>query len=164
MNSGYLPVVAVLFSAEIGESLAKRSVPLFHGSNGHPACCAAALATIGLMQRRGLVDRAAQYGVYFRERLQESLKLSVVKEIRAIGLMLGVVLAQEDGTPATPAQLYEVSNALKKMGVLAYMGLSTLVFCPAFVIMQEEIDVVVEQLVTVLSAMRLQNGSVEIVN
>src|SRR5262249_24916157 len=52
LNSGYLPLGAVLFSAEIGESLIKQGANLFHGStnNGHPACCAAALANIRLMR------------------------------------------------------------------------------------------------------------------
>src|SRR5438552_5246765 len=62
MNSGYLPIGAVLFSAEIGEALTKSNFPVLHAStyNGHPACCAAALANLNLMRRDHLVERAAE--------------------------------------------------------------------------------------------------------
>ncbi|HZI55745.1 MAG TPA: aminotransferase class III-fold pyridoxal phosphate-dependent enzyme, partial [Verrucomicrobiae bacterium] len=142
MNSGYLPLGAVLFSAEIGEALAKSNFPLLHAStyNGHPACCAAAIATLKLMRRDCLVERSAESGCYFEQQLQRLLPLPMVKEIRAIGLMLAVVFIQEDGTPATPQQIYQLHFALQQAGVMGYTGLSTLIFCPALVITRQQID------------------------
>lgn len=163
MNSGYLPLGAVLFSAEIGQTLMKRSSSLLHGStyNGHPACCSAALANIKLIRRKGLVQRAEECGKYFLERLKSLEGDPSVKEIRAIGLMLAVVLQQEDGTPIVPMQLFRLFVSLQKEGILSYMGLSTLTFCPALVITKEEIDTVVERLQKVLHSIRLRNGTVE---
>jgi len=163
MNSGYLPLGAVLFSAEIGEVLARSNFPLLHGStyNGHPACCAAAIANLNLMRRDRLVERAAESGCYFEERLRPLLQLPIVKEIRAIGLMLAVVLVQEDGSPAAPMQIYQLYSALQSAGIFAYMGLSSLTFCPALVITRQQIDTVVERLHTVLTGVRLCGGKVE---
>lgn len=163
MNSGYLPLGAVLFSAEIGELLTKSKFPILHAStyNGHPACCAAALANLNLMRREHLMERAAESGRYFQEQLRLRLDLPIVKEIRAIGLMLAVVLGQEDGTPAAPMQIYQLYSALQQAGVLAYMGLSALTFCPALVITREQIDTVVERLRTVLTGVRLHDGNIE---
>lgn len=163
MNSGYLPLGAVLFSAEIGEVLMKHGSPLFHGStyNGHPACCAAALANINLIRRKGLVERAVEYGAYFRDKLNELQSIASVGEVRSIGLMLSVVLRQEDGTPATPVQIFQVFAALQKVGVLGYIGLSSLVFAPALVISRDEIHTIVQRLQTVLASVRLRNGAIE---
>jgi adenosylmethionine-8-amino-7-oxononanoate aminotransferase/SAM-dependent methyltransferase len=163
LNSGYLPLGAVLFSAEIGESLINQGANLFHGStnNGHPACCAAALANIRLMRRKGLMEQAAASGAYFRDRLNELRNIASVKEIRAIGLMLAVVLIQEDGAPTTPMQVLQLFAKLREMGVLSYSALSSLVFAPAFVITREEIDAIVEPLRSILNGVRLRNGVVE---
>jgi adenosylmethionine-8-amino-7-oxononanoate aminotransferase/2-polyprenyl-3-methyl-5-hydroxy-6-metoxy-1,4-benzoquinol methylase len=163
ITSGYQPLGAVLFSAEIGELFMKRGCPIFHGStyNGHPVCCAAALANINLIRRKGLVERAAEYGAYFRDLLNEMRNIASVKEIRAIGLMLAIVLTQEDGTPATVFQTYHVFTALEKKGILGYMGLSSILFAPALVVSRDEIQVIVARLQTVLASVRLRNGSVE---
>jgi adenosylmethionine-8-amino-7-oxononanoate aminotransferase len=142
----------------------KHGTGLFHGStyNGHPACCAAALANINLIRRTGLIERAAESGVYFRDRLNELRRIDSVSEIRAIGLMLSIVLKQEDGTPATPMQISQLFFNLQRMGILGYMGLSSLVFTPPFVITREEIDMIVEQAQKLLSAVRLRNGTMEL--
>jgi putrescine---pyruvate transaminase len=163
INSGYLPLGAVLFSGEIGELMLEHSCGIGHGSshNGNPACCAAALASIQVMRRDHLVERAADSGSYFRERLGELLAFPCVTEIRSLGLMLAVAFVQSDGTPITPSQMYRLYAGLKKRGVLAYPLYSSLAFMPALVITRQEIDTVVHQLATMLGSTRLQNGRVE---
>jgi adenosylmethionine-8-amino-7-oxononanoate aminotransferase/SAM-dependent methyltransferase len=164
INSGYVPLGAVLFSAEIGELLLKHGAGLCHGStsNGHPVACAAALANIRVIRCNRLVEQAAEYGQYFRARLEELLALPKVKSIRSLGLMLAVVLGQEDGTPATPLQVFKVFWALKEAGVLASVGGGgTLIFCPALIITHDEIEMIVRQLHKTLSSLVLRNGIVE---
>src|SRR6185369_5900584 len=57
------------FALSCAEALAEKAAGgdvaafiLFHGStcNGHPACCAAALANLNVMRRKGLVERATE--------------------------------------------------------------------------------------------------------
>jgi putrescine aminotransferase len=71
INSGYLPLGAVVFSAEIGERLAGANAGIIHGSshNGNPGCCAAALATLDIPQRDKLVT-ARGSRAFFLERLR----------------------------------------------------------------------------------------------
>lgn len=163
MNSGYLPLGATLFSAEIGEALKRAKVGLFHGStyNGHPACCAAALATIKFLREQNLLQRAVDMGEYLRGRLLELQTLGSVREVRGLGLMLGMVLVQEDGAPATPIQVYQIYMALQKAGVLAYMGISSLILCPPLIISREELDIVVDRLRRVLQSVHMRNGTIE---
>lgn len=164
LNSGYLPLGAVLFSAEIGTALNDRGLGVFHGStyNGHPACCTAALATLRVMRNENLVERSSEMGRYFYERLIEIKKEAPsIKEVRGAGLMLSVVLNQEDGTLAVPVQVLHVYKKLLEGGVMAYMGPSSIIFCPPLIISAEEIDQVIEQLHTVLKTARLRLGTAE---
>ena len=63
-----------------------------HGSTygGNPLSCAAALATIDLLER-GLVDNAAQVGAVLIDGLKEvQSRQPRIKEVRGLGLMIGV--------------------------------------------------------------------------
>jgi len=68
---------------------------------GHPAGCAAALATLSVIAEEGLVERAAESGAFALERLKRLLgQHPSVKDIRGRGLMIGV----ECTTPRHAAQ------------------------------------------------------------
>ena len=63
-----------------------------HGSTygGNPVSCAAALATIDLLER-GLVENAGQVGAVLIDGLKEvQSRQPLIKEIRGLGLMIGV--------------------------------------------------------------------------
>jgi len=60
---------------------------LGHTFGGNHLACAAGIAVLDILERENLIDKAAETGVYFRERLQQ---LPQVREVRGKGLMLGV--------------------------------------------------------------------------
>ena len=67
-----------------------------HGSTfgGNPVCCAAALATIEVLETEGLFDRARNLGAVAITRLQAAAEGNdAVREVRGVGLMIGVELA-----------------------------------------------------------------------
>jgi 4-aminobutyrate aminotransferase-like enzyme len=58
---------------------------------GHPPGCAAALASMAVIEREGLVPRAAELGRTALARLREALgSLDAVVDVRGLGLMLGI--------------------------------------------------------------------------
>jgi putrescine aminotransferase len=61
LTSGYLPMGGVLVSDRVAEGLIDRGGEFYHGYtySGHPACAAAALANLEIIEREGLVDRVA---------------------------------------------------------------------------------------------------------
>ncbi len=65
-----------------------------HGTTfgGNPVCCAAALATLEVIQEEGLVERAASMGSQALEYLRDQLKSTAVVDVRGQGLMLAVEL------------------------------------------------------------------------
>jgi 4-aminobutyrate aminotransferase len=99
---GVVPDVIVLAKGiasgmPLGAMMARREIMTWpagsHGSTcaGNPVCCAAALATLDLLDGGGLVDNSARLGGVLRERLARELgpKDGVV-DVRGLGLMIGV--------------------------------------------------------------------------
>jgi len=73
-----------------------------HGSTfgGNPVTCAAALATLDVLEREGLYDRARDVGERLLGRLQAEVRpLDVVRDVRGLGLMIGIELS--DAATAT---------------------------------------------------------------
>jgi 4-aminobutyrate aminotransferase/(S)-3-amino-2-methylpropionate transaminase len=93
------------FSACLGRAeLMDRAWPASQGEAlhtqtfiGHPLGCAAALASIALLEREGLAQRAHESGLLARERLLAKLgDHEAVEEVRGLGLMIGVALRDPD--------------------------------------------------------------------
>jgi adenosylmethionine-8-amino-7-oxononanoate aminotransferase/SAM-dependent methyltransferase len=161
INSGYLPLGAVLFSARIGACLQAAGAALVHGSthNGNPACCAAALASIDLLESEGLVERARACGARLHAELDALTGLPGMGPVRGLGLMLSAGLVDEAGQPATPAQAGAVCRAMQDAGVLAYPGHHGVTFCPALVIDADQIAAIAACLAQVLRRFRLAGGA-----
>ncbi|MDJ0850989.1 MAG: aminotransferase, partial [Myxococcota bacterium] len=104
LTSAYFPVSAVLVSEDFFAGLRDASPdagPLAHGhtTTAHPVGAAAALANLDLLEREGLVERAAQVGEHLQRRLREALKGHPrVAEVRGVGLIAGVELCADART------------------------------------------------------------------
>jgi acetylornithine/LysW-gamma-L-lysine aminotransferase len=136
--AGGLPMGAVLIGPRVGP-LAARS----HGTTfgGNPLVCAAALATIQVIESEGLVQRSAELGDHFLEGLQ-SISAPQIRQVRGRGLMVAVELKGR----AAP-YLAE----LAERGVLALSaGANVMRFLPPLVIGPRDIDTVVAQVANVL--------------
>jgi 4-aminobutyrate aminotransferase len=118
----------------IGAFIARESVwtwpPGAHGSTfaGNPVCAAAGLATFELLDG-GLVDNAARMGEVLRTGLERVAEAhSEVRDVRGIGLMLGVEFASHEAANAVEAAAF-------KRGLLVLeCGEATLRFCPPLVV------------------------------
>ena len=119
-----------------------------HGSTfgGNPLACAAGLAAIQAYQDENLIERAAVMGATFRRRLREELaEVTLVREIRGVGLMIGVELRQKVG-PYLRA-LMEEHNVIALPA-----GSNVLRFLPPLIISEEEVESGVAATVAVLKA------------
>ncbi len=70
----------------------------FHGSTfaGAPLACAASLATMDVLQRERLADRAARLGTALLADLR-ALEAPIIRAVRGRGLMIGIELKQKVG-------------------------------------------------------------------
>jgi acetylornithine/LysW-gamma-L-lysine aminotransferase len=111
--------------------------PMTHGSTfgGNPLACAAALATLEVMQRDALPERAARLGEYLLGRLRR-IESPIIREVRGLGLLVGIDLRVK----VTP-----ILQKLQGLGVLALPAGSTVLrLLPPLVIEQADLDRVVE--------------------
>jgi adenosylmethionine-8-amino-7-oxononanoate aminotransferase len=85
--------------------------------SGHPVCCAVGLANVEIIEREGLVERAAAVGARFQDLLRRELEpLPYVGQVRGIGMMAAVELVDPS---ASGSAYYDNANALS-LKVLDY--------------------------------------------
>ena len=86
---GGMPLGAFVANTEVMQSL-RRDPPLSHVTTfgGHPVSCAAACATLQVLQDEGLVERA----LWVEERVRAKLGHTLITDLRGRGAMLGMDL------------------------------------------------------------------------
>ena len=86
---GGMPLGAFVANTEVMQSL-RRDPPLSHVTTfgGHPVSCAAASATLQVLQDEGLVERA----LWIEGRVRNKLKHAFITDLRGRGAMLGMDL------------------------------------------------------------------------
>jgi len=92
--AGGIPMGLVLAKGEIIDAMKLGE----HSSTfaGSPIACAAGTATIEALTQDGLVENASRMGQYFKEGLMRLKdKHKIVREVRGIGMMIGVELRFE---------------------------------------------------------------------
>jgi LysW-gamma-L-lysine/LysW-L-ornithine aminotransferase len=135
--AGGIPMGAVLCNEKI-EVPDKLHANTF---GGYPIACAAALATIEVLEKDNLAKKAKELGQYFYSKLKE-IDSPKIREIRVIGLMVGIELKEK------PAPYIK---QLMESGILAFpAGLTVLRFLPTLVISKEEIDTICDKLKEIL--------------
>jgi acetylornithine/LysW-gamma-L-lysine aminotransferase len=107
--------------------------------SGNPLICAAASAAIDVLVEEKLPERAATNGKYFKGKLEAlAEKHNIVREVRGLGLMLGVEMRFD---------VYNILVGCMERGVLVLdAGRNVVRFLPPLVIEKEQIDKVVEAL------------------
>ena len=133
--AGGLPVGAVLARGEFAEAF----VPGKHGSTfgGNPVSSAAALAYLEQLFFHNLAAQVKTLGEYFLELLRrEFSSLSIVKEIRGMGLMVGIELT----IPGA-----EIVRRCAEKGLLINCTVEKVIrMLPPFIITKDDCDRAVE--------------------
>lgn len=116
--AGGVPMGLVMTRPEIMDAIKLGEHSSTFG--GSPLACAAGSATIEALTTDGLVDNAARTGRYFKEKLMElKEKHKVIREVRGLGMMLGVELRFEvkdvlfDGISNGLLMLYSGRNIIR---------------------------------------------------
>lgn len=127
-----------------------------HGNTygGNPLCCAAALATLDLVESQYLAN-AAQTGEYFIARLRElQNKFDCIGDVRGKGLMLAIELVEDRKTKVPAARLCEaaINQAFHHGLVLLSCGQSAIRFMPPLLITKADVDEAIALLTASLQA------------
>jgi acetylornithine/LysW-gamma-L-lysine aminotransferase len=137
--AGGIPMGAVLCNDRIKVPV-KSHTSTF---GGNPTACAAALASVDVIEKEGLVEKSKTLGEYFLKELRD-FKSSKIREVRGLGLMLGIELKEKAGP--------YVQKLTEKGVIVLLAGATVIRLLPPLVITKEEIDTVVEALKETLGA------------
>jgi len=131
----------------IGAIVARESVDTWgsgaHGSTfgGNPVCCAAALATLELVEEE-LVENAARMGQILLTGVGDLARSHpVIEDVRGLGLMVGLEFAGPEGDRASAALFVEdlVQRAFGKGLLLLSAGEGALRLLPPLVVDEEDV-------------------------
>jgi ornithine--oxo-acid transaminase len=142
LGGGLYPISAVLASREILGVYR----PGDHGSTfgGNPLACAVAREALKVIVEERLVEKSAELGKYFLNKVKE-IPSRHVQQVRGRGLFIGIDLKPEAGGAR------KFCEALKERGMLCKETHEHVIrLAPPLVISQEEIDWACDQLRAVL--------------
>lgn len=142
LGGGLLPVSLFLTRKEVMDVF----TPGDHGSTfgGNPLSASVAHAALQVLTEENLIDRAAKMGEYFKDKLK-NINSPLIKDVRGKGLLLGLEI--DSSVPAR-----EICLKLTAHGVLTKETHGTVIrLAPPLVITEEEIDIAVNALKTVLT-------------
>jgi 4-aminobutyrate aminotransferase/(S)-3-amino-2-methylpropionate transaminase len=140
--SGF-PLGGFIARAEIADSFEPGEHLSTFG--GNPVACAAAMATLQVIEDEGLCEKSARLGDWLLGRLAElAARHGAIGEVRGKGLMVGVELVDDRATMAPAAQLAtRVRAACRERGVIIGIGGfsgNVLRIQPPLVITEEQLD------------------------
>ena len=132
----------------LGVTIARKSVMTWpegaHGNTygGNPLACAAALATLELIEDEYL-ENAAAMGSYMKDALEEiQVRHPSIGDVRGIGLMVGVELVKDRRTKEHAYVLRDrvIEGTFRSGALFMGCGKSAIRFIPPLSVSQSEID------------------------
>jgi 4-aminobutyrate aminotransferase len=126
-------------------------VPGSHASTfgGNPVCIAAALATLDVIEKEGLLANSAEVGNHMLKRMADwPRKHKLVGDVRGRGLMVGVEIVKDKKTKEYGAAERDriIELAFERGLLFLGCGPSTIRIAPPLVVSKDEADVAVDVL------------------
>ncbi|MGM9535585.1 MAG: aminotransferase class III-fold pyridoxal phosphate-dependent enzyme, partial [Intestinibacter sp.] len=130
--------------------------------SGNSTVCTAALKMLEIFEREGLVEQSRVKGEYFKNKFLElQKKYDIIKDVRGLGLSIGVDLPDKNTTTKIIYQCQQ--NGL----VLISLGECTLRVQPPLVITYEQIDkaiAIIEEAIQDLLAGKISDEALTVIN
>ena len=148
VTSGYVQLGGIIVSKRIQDLLADQPLDVrwmhAYTYSAHPTACAVALANLQIIEREGLVERAASNGEYLLAQMQTLRSLPHVGDVRGLGLLARVELVKDPATreafPASDHVADRVMVEARKRGLISRNRGDVIFLAPPLVISRDEID------------------------
>ena len=150
------PMGAVAISDRMHDTIMTAAqsgaIEFFHGYtySGHPAACAAGLATLDIYRKEGLFERAREMTPYFQNAMFSLKGTKNITDIRGYG-MFATIDIESDGAPgrrgnALQKKLFDNGLNLKNTGDSALIA-------PPFIAERQHIDEIHDKLARTIAAL-----------
>jgi beta-alanine--pyruvate transaminase len=149
LTNGAIPMGAVFAHRKIYDAFMQgpeNAIELFHGYtySAHPVACAAALATLDVYSKEGLLTRAASLAGEWENAVHSMRGLPHVQDIRNYGLIGAVELEPRAGKPG--ARGFEIFLNCFERGVMVRQTGDTIAMSPPLIVESKQIARMVETL------------------
>ena len=147
VTNGYQPLGGVMIADKVADVLKADGGEFGHGFtySGHPAACAAALATLKIIHEQNIVENVEKVsGPYFAKRIQQLADHPLVGEVRSVGMVGAIELVKDkasrtrfsdDGDAGAACRDASIKNGL----VMRATG-DTMIIAPPLIMTLEQID------------------------
>jgi len=151
LTNGAVPMGGVIVQGEIYHTFMEHGGPdymleLPHGYtySGHPVACAAALASLDVLENDRLIERVRQISPLFEEALHGLKGTRYISDIRNYGLAGALQIEAYPGEPAR--RPFEIAMKCWEKGFYVRYGGDTIQLGLPFIVEREEIDRLVNAL------------------
>jgi beta-alanine--pyruvate transaminase len=153
LTNGAIPMGAVFAHRKIYDAFMSgpdNAIELFHGYtySAHPVACAAALATLDIYAKEGLLTRAASLAPEWENAVHSLRGLPHVIDVRNYGLIGAVELEARAGKPG--ARAFEVFLECFERGVMVRQTGDIIAMSPPLIIDSQQIARIVETLASAI--------------
>jgi len=153
LTNGSIPMGAVFSQRKIYDAFMQgpeNAIELFHGYtySAHPVACAAALATLDIYAKEGLLTRAATLSSQWEDAVHSLRGVPHVIDVRNYGLIGAVELEPRPGKPGTRA--FDVFVKCFERGVMVRQTGDVIAMSPPLIIEPKQIARIVETLADVI--------------
>lgn len=151
INSGYVPLGAVMVSKEIADFFDKNMLPTGLTYSGHALACAAGVANMQFMHDENIVERTKEMGEYLIaqvEKLKE--KHPSIGDFRSTGLLGCIELVKNRETkeclipwnakPEESEVMKKIIAKFRELGLFTFARWNHIFIAPPLIISKEELD------------------------
>jgi beta-alanine--pyruvate transaminase len=147
LTNGAIPMGAVFAQRKIYDAFMQgpeNAIELFHGYtySAHPAACAAALATLDIYAKEGLLTRAATLAPQWEDAVHSLRGAPFVIDVRNYGLVAAVELEPRPGKPG--ARAFDVFVKGFERGVMVRQTGDVIALSPPLIVEPKQIARIVE--------------------
>ena len=153
LTNGVIPMGAVFVQKKIHDAFMQgppNAVEFFHGYtySANPMACAAALGTLDTYAEEGLLTRGASLAGYWADAAHSLNDISIVADIRTLGLIAGIELRSIDGKPT--ARAFDAYLKCFAAGLLVRTTGDIIALSPPLIVEKAQIDEIFYTIRTVL--------------
>lgn len=150
--SGYQPLAATVATDKIAAAFRGGANKTFlHGNTygGHPAACAAGLASISEIERLRVVENAERMGRYMMDRFRQiQQRHRIIGDVRGAGLLIGLEMVRDRQTKEQFSKNDAIVPRIRKhafqRGLITRGSLHVLILGPPLILNRDEADAIIQ--------------------
>ena len=157
VTNGFMPLGGSMINDKMADVLLSGGGEFAHGLtySGHPASCAAGLATLDIYQNTGIIEKtASDLAPHFAMRVKELESHALVGQVRVLGMFAAAELVRDKSSrerlaPDSAGAVYCRDRAIED-GLMVRQTGDAMIMAPPFVTTPAEIDTLFEKLTAAL--------------